>query len=212
MTQGNDGYFIPGESEDAGLLDNLIVTVARGESGAFDALFRHLSGPVYRTALAVLRDPAHAEEVTQEVLIEIWRTAGRFDPDRGSAASWALTIARRRAIDRVRSTAAAEARERRTATVPDLDQVSDIVEDILEREQLRRCLGSLSNLQREAVMLAFYDGYTNLQVASMLRVPLGTAKARIRDGLIKLRHVMQDGTAASSHWSRATPAVAPTWR
>jgi len=96
--------------------------------------------------------------------------------------------------------------------VPYLDQVSDIVEDILEREQLRRCLGSLSNLQREAIMLAFYEGYTNLQVASMLRVPVGTAKARIRDGLIKLRNVMQDGAAAPSRWSYARPTVAPISR
>jgi RNA polymerase sigma-70 factor (ECF subfamily) len=122
-----------------------------------------------------------------------------------------LTIARRRAIDRVRSAAAAEARERRAATVPQEDQVGDVVEDILEREQLRRCLGTLSNLQREAVMLAFYEGYTNLQVASMLRVPLGTAKARIRDGLTKLRNIMQDG-AAPSRWSPARPTVAPTSR
>jgi len=193
-------------------LDRLIEATARREHGAFNLVYEQLSAPVHAAIRAVLRDPAQTEEVAQEVLLEIWLVAFRYDATKGHAKAWVLTIARRRAIDRVRSAAAAEARERRTATVPYLDQVSDIVGDILEREQLRRCLGSLSNLQREAIMLAFYDGYTNLQVASMLRVPLGTAKARIRDGLIKLRHAMRDGAAAPSCWSRARPAVAPTSR
>jgi len=190
----------------------LLEATARREHGAFNLLYEQLSAPVYAVICAVLRDPAQAEEVAQEVLLETWLVAFRYDSTKGHARAWVLTIARRRAIDRVRSAAAAEARERRTATVPYLDQVSDIVGDILEREQLRRCLGSLSNLQREAIMLAFYDGYTNLQVASMLRVPLGTAKARIRDGLIKLRHAMRDGAAAPSRWSRARPAIAPASR
>jgi RNA polymerase sigma-70 factor (ECF subfamily) len=193
-------------------LDMLLEATARREHGAFNLVYEQLSAPVYAVIRAVLRDPAQAEEVAQEVLLEIWQVAFRYDSTKGHAKAWVLTIARRRAIDRVRSAAAAEARERRTATVPYLDQVSDIVEDILEREQLRRCLGSLSNLQREAIMLAFYEGYTNLQVASMLRVPVGTAKARIRDGLIKLRNVMQDGAAAPSRWSYARPTVAPISR
>jgi RNA polymerase sigma-70 factor (ECF subfamily) len=193
-------------------LDMLLEATARREHGAFNLVYEQLSAPVYAVIRAVLRDPAQAEEVTQEVLLEIWQVAFRYDSTKGHAKAWVLTIARRRAIDRVRSAAAADARERRTAMVPYLDQVSDIVEDILEREQLRRCLGSLSSLQREAIVLAFYDGYTNLQVASMLRVPVGTAKARIRDGLIKLRNVMQDGAAAPSRWSRAMPAVGPISR
>jgi len=191
VTQGNDDSFVPGESPDTDLLDKLIVTVARGESGAFDALFRHLSGPVYRTALAVLRDPAHAEEVTQEVLIEIWRTAGRFDPGRGSAASWALTIARRRAIDRVRSTTADTDRERRNAGVPvSWDEVSETVEDILDRERLTSSLDRLSDSQREAIMLAYYGGHTHNEIAGILGVALGTVKSRIRNGLAKLRDSM----------------------
>ena len=186
-------------------LDMLLEATARREHGAFNLVYEQLSAPVHAVIRAVVRDPAQAEEVAQEVLLEIWLVAFRYDSTKGHAKAWVLTIARRRAIDRVRSVAAAEARERGAATVPQEDQVSDIVEDILEREQLLRCLGSLSNLQREAIMLTFYDGYTNLQVASMLRVPLGTAKARIRDGLIKLRNVMQDGAAAPSRWSRARP-------
>jgi RNA polymerase sigma-70 factor (ECF subfamily) len=191
VTQGNDESIIPGQSPDTDILGKLIVTVARGESGAFDALFRHLSGPVYRTALAVLRDPAHAEEVSQEVLIEIWRTAGRFDPGRGSAASWALTIARRRAIDRVRSTTSDTVRERRNAGVPVCwDQVSETVEDILDRERLTSSLGRLSDPQREAIMLAYYGGHTHNEIAGILGVAVGTVKSRIRIGLARLRDSM----------------------
>jgi RNA polymerase sigma-70 factor, ECF subfamily len=179
-------------------LDMLLEATARREHGAYNLVYEQLSAPVHAVIRGVLRDPAQAEEVAQEVLLEIWLVAFRYDATRGHAKAWVLTIARRRAIDRVRSAAAAEARERRTATMPYLDQVSDIVEDILEREQLRRCLGALSTLQREAIMLTFYDGYTNLQVASVLRVPLGTAKTRIRDGLIKLRYIMADAAAAPS--------------
>jgi RNA polymerase sigma-70 factor (ECF subfamily) len=183
-------------------LDMLLEATARREHGAFNLVYEQLTAPVHAVVRAVLRDPAQAEEVAQEVLLEIWLVAFRYDPAKGHAKAWVLTIARRRAIDRVRSSAAAEARERRAATVPYLDQVSDMVEGIMEREQLRRCLGALSDLQREAIMLTFYDGYTNMQVASLLRVPLGTAKARIRDGLIKLRNVMADGAAAPSRGAR----------
>jgi RNA polymerase sigma-70 factor, ECF subfamily len=175
-------------------LDVLLEAAGRGDLGAFDLLFEQLSAPVYGVIFALLRDPEQAQEVAQEVLLEIWQVASRYDAAVGGASAWVLTIARRRAIDRVRSAAAAAAREQRTATVPYLDQVSDIVEGTLEREQLRRCLDNLSYVQREAITLAFYGGYTYLQVASMLGVPPGTAKGRIRDGLIKLRHGMQDST------------------
>jgi RNA polymerase sigma-70 factor, ECF subfamily len=178
-------------------LDSLLEAAGRGDYGAFDLVFEQLSAPVYSVIRAVLRDPAQAQEVAQEVFLEIWQVASRYDATAGGATAWVLTIARRRAIDRVRSAAAAAGRDQRTAAIPFPDQVSDIVEEILEREQLRRCLGSLSKMHREAIMLAFYDGYTYLQVAGILDIPLGTAKTRIRDGLIKLRDRMQDGTAAA---------------
>jgi RNA polymerase sigma-70 factor, ECF subfamily len=173
-------------------LDRLLAAVARGEHGGFDLVYEQLSGPIYAAVRAVIRDPGHAEEVTQEVLLEIWRLAFRYDPGKGSAAAWALTIARRRAIDRVRSVAAASARERRAvmAAVP-WDQVGGAVEENLDRVRLRGCLDTLSDLQREAIMLAFYSGHTYAEAAGMLGVPVGTAKARIRNALIRLRECMQ---------------------
>jgi RNA polymerase sigma-70 factor (ECF subfamily) len=131
----------------------LLEAAGRGDHGAFDLVFEQLSAPVYGVIRAVLRDPAQAEEVAQEVLLEIWQAASRYDATVDSATAWVLTIARRRAIDRVRSAAAAAMREQRTATMPFLDQVSDIVEDTLERERLRRRLNSLSDMQRDAIML-----------------------------------------------------------
>jgi RNA polymerase sigma-70 factor (ECF subfamily) len=184
---------LPGKDD----LDRLLGAVARGEHGAFDLVYEQLSGPVYSVIRTVVRDPGQAEEVAQEVLLEIWRTSVRYDPGKGSAAAWALTIARRRAIDRVRSSAAASERERRTvlAAAP-WDHVGDAVAEAAGRERLRRCLDGLTDLQREAIMLAFYSGHTYAEVASILGIPAGTAKARIRDALIKLRDSMQPGPAA----------------
>ena len=187
--------FLPGASHQAAAaddLDRLITAVARGEHGAFDGVFRKLSGPVYWLALVVVRDPAQAEEVAQEAFTEMWRLAGRYDPARGSALAWALMITRRRAIDRIRSVSADVSREHRAAIAPvPWDQVSEAAEEISDREQLRCCLDRLSGRQRQAIMLAFYGGRTYADVASTLGVAEGTAKSRIRDALIKLRECMQ---------------------
>lgn len=192
MNQASGEPAVPDPSPAGDDLDELVVTVARGERGAFDALFRQLSGLVYGAALAVTRDRAQAEEAAQDALLEIWRTAGRFDPGKGSATAWALTIARRRAIDRVRSTAASARRERRSTggSVP-WDQVSETVQDILDREQLVSSLDRLSDPQRQAIMLAFYAGHTHTEVAAILGVAVGTVKSRIRTGLDRLRDCMQ---------------------
>jgi RNA polymerase sigma-70 factor, ECF subfamily len=174
-----------------GDLDKLLSAVARGEHGSFDLVYEQLREPVRRQVRAILRDPAQSEEVTQEVLLELWRTAVRYDPGKGSAAAWALTIARRRAIDRVRRTAASAAREQRTAmSAASWDQADEAVEGTLDRERLLRCVDQLSDLQREAIRLAFYGGHTYSQVAAILGAPLGTVKARIRDALVKLRDGM----------------------
>ena len=177
----------PAKRADADL-DALLTLVARGDQGAFEALYERLARPAYGLIRKVLRDPAQSEEVVQEVLLEVWRTASRFDPARGGAATWVLTIAHRRAVDRVRSEAAAAGREQRTSRVPAAgDAVADSVEATLDAELLRRCLERLSDVQRESITLAYYGGYTYPEVAKLLEVALGTIKSRIRDGLNRLR-------------------------
>ena len=177
-------------SDPAPDLEALLTRVARGDQAAYEAVYDRMAGPVYGLIRKVLRDPAQSEEVAQEVLLEVWRMAARFDATRGSAASWVLTIAHRRAVDRVRSETAAAEREQRTAAVGEpalVDEVAETVEASLEAERVRRCLDGLTDLQREAVTLAFYKGYSYPQVAALLDVALGTIKTRIRDGLIRMR-------------------------
>jgi RNA polymerase sigma-70 factor, ECF subfamily len=166
----------------------LISRVARGEERAFELLYERVAGQVLGMVRAVVRDPAQSEEVAQEVLLDLWRTASRFDAGRGSAASWVMTLAHRRAVDRVRSAQKATEREHRAAS-PAIayDDVTEAVETRLERERVRRCLASLTELQRESVTLAYYGGYTYREVAGLLGVAAGTVKTRMRDGLIRLR-------------------------
>jgi RNA polymerase sigma-70 factor (ECF subfamily) len=180
----------PGPAEDTDRdpdLPGLLAQVARGDHRAFELLYGELAGPVYGVVRQVLRDPAQSEEVAQEVLLEIWRAASRFDPAKGSPAAWALTIAHRRAVDRVRSETAATDREQRSAPFPfPVDDVAETVEANMDAEQVRRCLDGLTELQREAITLAYYGGYSYPQVAKKLKVALGTVKTRIRDGLMRL--------------------------
>jgi RNA polymerase sigma-70 factor, ECF subfamily len=169
-------------------LGTRIVLVARGDPAAFDFVYEQVASSVFGIVMRVVRDPAQSEEVTQDVLLEIWRNASKFDAGRGSAMAWVMTLAHRRAVDRVRSVQKESERERRTARadIP-YDEVAEAVESSLDRERVRRCLGSLTELQRESVALAYYGGYTYGQVASLLGVPTGTIKTRMRDALIRLR-------------------------
>jgi RNA polymerase sigma-70 factor (ECF subfamily) len=170
--------------------DALLRAVARGDEGAFTAFYDLVSSRVYGLIVRVLRDPAQAEEVAQEAFVEVWRTAARFDPAKGSATAWAFTIAHRRAVDRVRSEQAGADRVRRVAAnsaETPYDEVVDEVTARLEQQQVRRCLKTLTELQREAITLAYYGGYTYREVAGLLSTALPTIKTRMRDGLIRLR-------------------------
>jgi RNA polymerase sigma-70 factor (ECF subfamily) len=168
--------------------DVLLTRVARSDERAFEQLYDMLSARVYGLARRILRDPSQAEEVTQEVLVEVWRTATRFDSSKGSATAWIFTIAHRRAVDRVRSEQAGADRMKRVATAE--TPYDDVVEEAtarLEKSHVRRCLGSLTELQREAITMAYYGGYTYREVADLLKIGLPAIKTRMRDGLIRLR-------------------------
>jgi RNA polymerase sigma-70 factor (ECF subfamily) len=174
----------------AGTPGDLMARVARGDSVAFAQLYDLMAPRVYGLIRRVLRNPAQSEEVTQEVMVEIWRTATRYDADRGSLTSWILTMAHRRAIDRVRSEQSSTDREQAVAAASSItayDEVAEAVTTNLEVEQVRHCLGSLTELQRESVTLAYYGGYSYREVAELLDAKLATIKARMRDGLIRLR-------------------------
>lgn len=171
-------------------LKEVVAKVALGDRNAFSDVYDAVAGPVLGLVIRVLRDPAQSEEVAQEVLLEVWRKAAQYRPERGEVMAWVLTIAHRRAVDRVRAAQATADREHRiaaTSHTPAFDEVAEQVEGRLEREQVRRCLKGLTELQREAVALAYFRGLSYPQVAELLQAPLGTVKTRMRDGLIRLR-------------------------
>lgn len=177
-------------------LAGLLKRSGRGDELAFASLYDAMAARVYGLAVRVVRDPAQAEEVTQESFLEIWRSAGRFDPARGSAVAWILTIVHRKAVDRVRS---AEASSRRDTTYHQQDNpvahdaTAEAAQASLEAHRVRNALAALTAVQRQAIELAYFGGYTHTEVASMLELPVGTAKTRIRDGLIRLRDTMGVG-------------------
>ncbi|MFR9676568.1 sigma-70 family RNA polymerase sigma factor [Streptomyces sp. TR02-1] len=171
-------------------LSELLGHVARGDQEAFARVYECVAGPVLGLVRSILRDPAQSEEVAQEVLVEVWRCAARYQQDRGSAMSWVMTLAHRRAVDRVRSAQASSDREQRAALLdrtPAYDEVTEQVEARLEREQVRRCMRGLTEVQHQSMTLAYYRGLTYREVAELLSLPLGTVKTRLRDGLIRLR-------------------------
>jgi len=173
-------------------VDDLLALVARGDDDAFAALYDELAPVLYGLCRRVLRDPAEAEEVAQEAFLQIWRTAPRFDPERGSARAWCTAIAHARAVDRVRSSERRRARED-TALRPDPPPGDVVVEEVavrLESERVRRALDELPGRQRESLVLAYYGGHTHTEISAMLGIPLGTVKTRIRDAIHRLRHLV----------------------
>lgn len=178
-----------GSGPTADPLGDLLRRSGRGDQAAFAELYDLLAPLVHGVVMKVVRDPSHSDEVTQEVFVELWRLAARYDTTKGSVRSWAATVAHRRAIDRVRSEQASRDRAARdvAAMMPAHDVVVSEVESTFEQARVRRALAQLSALQREAVELAYFGGHTYREVAVLLAVAEGTVKTRIRDGMIRLR-------------------------
>jgi len=180
------------ESDDSAVID--LTRSGEGDEMAFARVYDQFSSLVYGIVLRVVRDPAMSEEVAQEIFLELWRLAPRFDPTAGSPKSWIATIAHRRAVDRVRSEQSRRNRDDNEAQLQLVEgpDVHETVADRLDRARVQEALAELSPLQREAVTLAYFGGFTYREVASILDVAEGTIKTRIRDGLSKLREKLGD--------------------
>jgi RNA polymerase sigma-70 factor (ECF subfamily) len=174
-------------------LADLLKACGKGDESAFAQLYDATSSRVVGLAVRVVRDKAQAEEVAQEAFLEIWKKSGRFDSAKGSPLGWLLTIVHRKAVDRVRSAEASTRRDtsyhQQTQPVAH-DATAEAVHASLDAQRVRGALKSLTSVQREALELAYFGGYTHTEVATMLELPVGTAKTRIRDGLIRLRDTM----------------------
>jgi RNA polymerase sigma-70 factor (ECF subfamily) len=174
-------------------LDALLRQVARRDADAFAKFYDSTRARVYGLVTRVLRDPGYSEETTQDIYLQVWRTADSYNPAAGSPLAWLLTLAHRRAVDRVRSEQAATQRESRygaaNVDLP-LDLVAESVIQGDERRQVAECLGSLTDVQREGIQLAYYDGLTYAQVSERLSANLATIKSRMRDALRGLRRCL----------------------
>ena len=172
--------------------DNALIRgAAAGDHDAFAEFYDRWSGRLLALIVQILVDRAQSEEVLQEVFLEIWRSASDFSPDRGSARAWAVTMARRRAIDRVRSSQAAKNREDRWHDyLPDMDLTVQAVEDRIVGQEARRALDAVGEPQRSTLVMAYFTGLTHTEIARRTGVPLGTVKTRIRNGIARLRKEM----------------------
>ena len=171
--------------------NTLIVKVAAGDRDAFAEFYDRWSGRLLALIVRILVDRAQSEEVLQEVFLEIWRSAASFSPERGSARAWVVTMARRRAVDRVRSSQAARDREEQwRGYMPDIDLTVQAVEDSLAGEDVRRALDAVGEPQRSTLVMAYFTGLTHTEIARRTGVPLGTVKTRIRNGIARLRKEM----------------------
>jgi RNA polymerase sigma-70 factor, ECF subfamily len=184
----------PADAEAASAqLGALLHRVARGDQGAFGDLYDLTAPRVFGMVLRLVIDRAQSEEVAQEVFLEIWQSASRFDPNKGKAMTWILTMARRRAIDRIRSSQAARDRDTRIGVRDfqgDYDDVAESAELRIEGGKVDAAMRELSDAQRLVISLAYYGGQSHSEIAGTLGVPIGTVKTRLRDGMIRLRTVM----------------------
>jgi RNA polymerase sigma-70 factor (ECF subfamily) len=178
------------ETATAATPEELLERVAEGDRVAFAELYDQTAPRVLGLIKRLLKDHSQSEEVAQEVFLEIWQTATRFDHSKGSAASWMLTMAHRRAVDRVRASQSSRDRDTKIGIrdfATEYDSVTEQVEIRIEHERVERALSRLTELQRQAVTLAYYGGFSHSEVSTMLNVPIGTVKTRLRDGMIRLR-------------------------
>lgn len=191
LPSGYWGAWMTSASARSGAEDELLARIAQADTHAFETLYQEYGSAVYSLAFTLLRDGQAAQEVAQEVFLAIWRGAREFDPQRGTARTWILSLAHHKGVDAVR-------RQRMRANRP-LEEgavgatTPDISGEVLERvvgEQVRAALQTLSREHREAIVLAYYGGYTQQEIAKRLSVPLGTVKTRIRDGMIRLRSLL----------------------
>jgi RNA polymerase sigma-70 factor (ECF subfamily) len=193
LTDPAHPHEVAGRDADGARLAELVARSSRGHEDAFSELYDLTASRMYGLVLRILRSADHAAEVTQEVFVEVWRQSARYAPDKGSVLAWMSTIAHRRAVDRVRSVTSEVARDEQyavTSVVRDADRVWEDVEQKIDVERVRKGMASLTAIQREALGLAYFGGYTQTQVAALLKLPLGTVKTRIRDGLIGLRDAL----------------------
>ncbi|MGV8886312.1 MAG: sigma-70 family RNA polymerase sigma factor [Microbacteriaceae bacterium] len=170
--------------------DVLLARVATGDQAAFAELYDQLAPRVLGLVKRVLHDHAQSEEVAQEIFLEIWQSATRFDAIKGTAVGWIMTMTHRRAVDRVRASQSSRDRDTKIGIrdfTSDYDNVSETVETRMEHERVEQAMLKLTELQRQAVSLAYYGGYSHSEVAELLSVPIGTIKTRVRDGMIRLR-------------------------
>jgi RNA polymerase sigma-70 factor (ECF subfamily) len=174
-------------------LEQLLELVGTGDQAAFSALYDQVAPRLLGLVRRLIQDHAQSEEVTQEVFLEIWQTAPRYSPEKGSALSWMFTLAHRRAVDRIRAAQASRDRDVRIGIrdhVQEAESVTEIVEVRIEHERVTKALAELTDLQRQAVTLAYYGGFSHREVAEQLSVPIGTVKTRLRDGMIRLRDAL----------------------
>ncbi|GAA1341981.1 ECF RNA polymerase sigma factor SigK [Arthrobacter roseus] len=183
-----------GEPVDQSLLVGLLDRISHGDQDAFAQFYEQTAKRVYGMARRVLVDAELSRDATQEVYLQVWNSAGKYSHTSGTPLAWLMTLAHRRAVDKVRSQQSATEREARYGAamqVPDRDDVAETVEQLLEAEAVVTCLETLTETQEESVRMAYYGGLTYREVAEKLGAAVPTIKSRIRDGLIRLRNCLE---------------------